>query len=176
MVDWTQVAEHANYYWQQFLEWFLSIPMYGQALVIVGAVAVVALAGILVYYVLKGTAYLIYYILKGVYYLLKAIFIGIYKIFEELYYAISGKPKPVKAQKSEESEELQQVVEPKVVSKAKYSAPSEYDMIRPNAAYCNECGSEFTPYMKQQLSSNGFAFTVGRDLNLKKLKLSNNFF
>ena len=160
MVDWNQVAENVNLYWQQFLEWFLSIPMYGQALVIVGAVAVVILAGILVYYVLKGTAYLVYYIFKGVYYLLKAIFLGIYKIFEELYYAISGKPKPVKIQKSEDSEELEQVVEPKVVSKAKYSAPSEYDMIRPNAAYCNECGSEFTPYMKQQLSSNGFVFCI----------------
>jgi hypothetical protein len=160
MVDWNQVAEHANFYWQQFLEWFLSIPMYGQVLVIVGAVAVVILAGILVYYVLKGAAYLVYYVLKGVYYLLKAIFIGIYKIFEELYYAISGKPKPVKIEKSEEPEELEPGIEPKVISEAKYSAPNNYDMIRPNAAYCNECGSEFTPYMKQQLSSNGFVFCI----------------
>ena len=160
MVDWNQVAEHANFYWQQFLGWFLSIPMYGQILVIVGAVAVIILTGILVYYVLKGAAYLVYYVLKGVYYLLKAIFIGIYKIFEELYYAISGKPKPVKVEKSEESEVLEQVVQPKVISKANYSAPSEYDMIRPNAAYCNECGSEFTPYMKSQLSSNGFVFCI----------------
>ena len=160
MVYWNQVAENANFYWQQFLEWFLSIPMYGQALVIVGAVAVLILTGILVYYVLKGAAYLVYYILKGVYYLLKAIFIGIYKIFEELYYAISGKPKPIKVEKTEESEEAERVVEPKVISQAKYSAPSEYDMVQANAAYCNECGSEFTPYMKQQLSSNGFVFCI----------------
>ena len=73
---------------------------------------------------------------------------------------ISGKPKPIKVEKTEESEEAERVVEPKVISQAKYSAPSEYDMIRPNAAYCNECGSEFTPYMKQQLSSNGFVFCI----------------
>ncbi|TFG25812.1 MAG: hypothetical protein EU533_00680 [Promethearchaeota archaeon] len=172
MVDWHQFAEHASFYWQEFLEWFLSIPMYGQALVIVGAVAVVALAGILVYYVLKGVAYLIYYILKGVYYLLKAIFMGIYKIFEELYYAISGKPKPIK-EESKKEEEVAQVIEPKIISQIKDSAPSEYDLVQPNATYCSECGSEFSAHMKEKLSANGSVFCIhcGKGFKVERIEV-----
>lgn len=172
MVDWHQFAEHASFYWQEFLEWFLSIPMYGQALVIVGAVAVVILAGILVYYILKGAAYLVYYILKGVYYLLKAIFMGIYKIFEELYYAITGKPKPIK-EESEEEEKVEQVIEPKVISRIKNPALSEYDLVLPSATYCSECGSEFTSHMKEKLSANGSVFCIhcGKGFKVEKIEV-----
>ena len=172
MVDWHQVAEHASFYWQEFLEWFLSIPMYAQALVIVEAVLVVVLAGILVYYLLKGVAYLIYYILKGVYYLLKGIFMGIYKIFEELYYAISGKPKPIKEELKKE-EEVEQVIEPKGVSKIKDSAPSEYNLVLPSATYCSECGVEFTAHMKEKLSANGSVFCIhcGKGFKVEKIEV-----
>ena len=96
MVNWEQIAEQALLYWQEFISWFLGMPIYVRVLLIIGAVASIILAVILVYFVLKSVAYLIYYILKGTYLLLKAIFLGIYMLFEELYYAISGKPKPVK--------------------------------------------------------------------------------
>ncbi|MHA1194377.1 MAG: hypothetical protein ACTSP9_19185, partial [Promethearchaeota archaeon] len=96
MVNWNEIADQIFMHWQEFLQWFLSVPLYGQVLVVVGAVAVLILALVVVYYVLKGVAYLIYYILKGVYLLLKAIFLGLYKLFEELYYAITGNPRPVK--------------------------------------------------------------------------------
>ena len=76
MVDWNHVAEQAMFAWEQFIEWFLSMPIEAQVLVIVGVVASLILAGIIVYFVLKGVAYLVYYILKGVYLLLKGIFVG----------------------------------------------------------------------------------------------------
>jgi hypothetical protein len=160
MINWNEIGDKAFLYWQEFLQWFLSVPLYGQVLVVVGAVAVLILAVVLVYYVLKGVAYLVYYILKGVYHLLKAIFLGIYKIFEELYYAISGKPRPVKKeeQKEEEPEEIQvEKAEPEIEIKP---IVKKIVMIQPDAAYCSECGNQFTEQMQQKLSENGEAFCV----------------
>ena len=79
--------------WEEIVNWYLAQPIYGQILVMVGLVALLALAVVIVYYVLKGVAYLVYYVLKGIYYLLKGIGLLFYKICEGLYYAISGKPK-----------------------------------------------------------------------------------
>ena len=155
MEDWNYVAEQALQYWEEFVAWFLNIPIYGQVLVIFGAVAVLILTGVLVYYILKGVAYLIYYILKGVYLLLKGILLGIYKLFEELYYAISGKPKPVKQQKEVEVIS-NSIEEPKKVNLKE----QELQIINPNASYCSECGSQFTEKMLRQLSENGVVFCV----------------
>ena len=82
--------------WHEIVDWFLLQPIYAQVLVLIGVFAVLTLAVILVYYVLKGVCYLIYYLLKGIFYLFKGIGLLFYKVFEGLYYAISGKPKPVK--------------------------------------------------------------------------------
>lgn len=162
MVNWNGIADQVFLYWQEFLQWFLSVPLYGQVLVVVGAVAVLILALVVVYYVLKGVAYLVYYILKGVYLLLKGIFLGIYKLFEEIYYAITGKPRPVK--KEEESEiEVEpdasyvKVVEPQVESPI---VMKDLAAIQPDAAYCSECGNQFTEQMQQKLHENGSTFCI----------------
>ena len=155
MVDWNSIIDQALIYWEEFASWFLNIPIYGQILVIFGAVAILVLAGILVYYILKGVAYLVYYILKGIYLLIKAIILGIYKLFRELYYAISGKQKPVKQQQEEEvlseSRNASQQIKP---------ICSELQIINPNIAYCSECGSQFSEKMLQQLSENGIVYCV----------------
>ena len=123
MVNWEQVGEQALLYWEQFVEWFLGMPIYAQVLLIVGAVAAIVLAVIIVYYVLKGVAHLVYYILKGTYLLIKGIFVGIYKLFEELYYVISGKPRPVKEPSDEKCcERLEPTKE----------APQEQEIILPS--------------------------------------------
>ena len=160
MVNWNAIADQMFLYWQEFLQWFLSIPVYGQVLVIVGAVAVLILAGIIVYYVLKGVAYLVYYILKGVYLLLKGIFLGIYKLFEELYYAITGNPRPIK-------KELEPEVEadiPKThVQESEVETPpviKQVSPIQPDATYCSECGNQFTNQMQQKLHENGNVFCI----------------
>ncbi len=160
MVKWNAIADQAFLYWQEFLQWFLSVPVYGQVLVLVGAVAVLILAGVIVYYVLKGAAYLIYYVLKGVYLLLKAIFLGFYKLFEELYYGITGKPRLVKNEKEPEIEpdvSVAQVEEPRIETQhvLKHVTP-----IQPDAAYCSECGNQFTEQMQQKLHENGNVFCV----------------
>ena len=97
---------------------------------------------------------------------------GIYKIFEELYYAISGKTKPIKKE-SEEEEKVEQVIEPKIVSEIKYSAPSEYDLVLPSATYCSECGSEFTAHMKEKLSVNGSVFCIhcGKGFKVERIEV-----
>ena len=153
--DWNSIIDQALIYWEEFAAWFLNIPIYGQILVIFGAVAILIITGVLVYYILKGVAYLIYYILKGTYLLLKAIILGIYKLFRELYYVISGKPKPIKEQEAEEvlnvNNKISQEIKP---------IHSELQMINPNAAYCSECGSQFSEKMLRQLSENGVVYCV----------------
>ena len=88
--------------WEEIVNWFVAQPLYGQILVLIGLFAVIALAVVIVYFVLKGVVYLVYYILKGVYYLLKGIGLLFYKLCEGLYYAISGKPKPESATEQEQ--------------------------------------------------------------------------
>ena len=161
MVNWEQIGEQALLYWTEFMNWFLSIPIYAQVLFIIGALAVLVLAVIIVYYVLKGTAYLIYYILKGTFLLLKGIFVGIYKLFEELYYTISGKPKPVKAPSDkkccEQPEPPQQSYEEREIIVPSHK---EIQIILPDAVYCSECGSQYTERMLEQLKQNGIAYCV----------------
>lgn len=161
MVNWEQIAEQALDYWQVFITWFLGMPIYMQVLLIVGAVAAIVLAVILVYYVLKGAVYLIYYILKGTYMLLKGIFVGIYKLFEELYYTILGKPKPVKASSDkeccEQPEPLQESYEEKEII---MPSQKEIQIVQPDAVYCSECGSQYTEIMLEQLKENGIAYCV----------------
>ena len=161
MVNWEQIAENALLYWEEFITWFLGMPIYAQVLLIVGAVAAIVLAVIIVYYVLKGTAYLIYYILKGTYLLIKGIFVGIYKLIEELYYTISGKPKPVKEltdkaccaqpETPQQSYEEEQIIVP---------SQKEIQIVLPDAVYCSECGSQYTDRMLGQLKDNGIAYCV----------------
>ncbi|TFG16918.1 MAG: hypothetical protein EU531_04905 [Promethearchaeota archaeon] len=155
MVDWNSILDQVLIYWEEFASWFLNIPIYGQILVIFGAVAILIIAGVLVYYILKGVAYLVYYILKGTYLLLKAIFLGIYKLFKELYYAISGKPKPINEQEKEKVLNINSNVSQEI-----NPIPSELQMINPNAAYCSECGSPLSEKMLHQLSENGVVYCV----------------
>ncbi len=145
-------AETILFYWQEFANWFATIPLLAQILLIIGAFAVIALAVILVYYVLKGVAYLIYYIFKGIYYLLKGIGMGIYKLCEALYYAISGKQKPVK-QTSIENVTPQQPIQVKTPVGRPYQDPARI-------SFCNECGAKFTRRMSEQIDTKGQVYCV----------------
>lgn len=160
MVDWNNVAETAMYYWEEFMNWFLNIPLYGQVLVVVGIAAILVLTVITVYYILKGVAYLVYYILKGIYLLLKSIGLLFYKLFEALYYAISGKPRPVKqeqeTQAQQVSPQVQKEPEPQYIQPIK----KELYVPNPNAAYCTECGAKFTERMHQQLVERSVAYCI----------------
>ena len=161
MVDWEQIADQALLYWQEVMTWFLALPIYSQVFVIMAAIGAIILSVVIVYYTLKGVAYLVYYILKGVYLLLKAIFTGLYKLFEELYYEISGKPKPIKESSNkkcceqqeapQQSDEEQEIIKP---------LQKEIQIIQPNAVFCSECGSQYTETMLEQLREIGTAYCV----------------
>ncbi|MBY9009415.1 MAG: hypothetical protein KGD74_06085 [Candidatus Lokiarchaeota archaeon] len=161
MVDWKQIGSQALLYLQEFMSWFLALPIISQVFVILVAVGVTILSVIIVYYVLKGVAYLVYYILKGVYLLLKGIFVGLYKLFEELYYEISGKPKPIKESSDkkcceqqdapQQSHEEQEIIKP---------MQKEIQIVQPDAVFCSECGSQYTLRMLEQLRENGTAYCV----------------
>lgn len=161
MVNWEQIASQALLYLQEFITWFLALPIYSQVFVIMAAVGVIILSVVIVYYTLKGVAYLVYYILKGVYLLIKAIFTGLYKLFEELYYEISGKPKPIKEssdkKNSEQQEAPQQSYEEQEVIKP---IQNEIQIVQPDAVFCSECGSQYTERMLEQLREIGTAYCV----------------
>ncbi|MBN1803601.1 MAG: hypothetical protein JW891_18975 [Candidatus Lokiarchaeota archaeon] len=145
-------ADTIVFYWQDFANWFVTIPLLAQILLIIAAFAIIALAIILVYYVLKGVAYLIYYLFKGLYYLFKGIGMGIYKLGEALYYAISGKQKPIK-QASVETEIKEQFIQVKTPIGRSYNEPSRI-------SFCNECGAKFTRKMNEQLNTKGQVYCV----------------
>ncbi len=161
MVDWNQMATQALLYWQEFITWFLALPIYSQVLVIMSAIGVIVLSVVIVYYTLKGVAYLVYYILKGVYLLLKGIFTGLYKLFEEIYYEVSGKPKPIKKSSDNkcygQSEAPQQAYEEQEIIKP---MQKEIQIVQPDAVFCSECGSQYTERMLEQLRENGTAYCV----------------
>ena len=145
--------------WQEIVDWFLIQPIYAQILVLVGVFAVLTLAVILVYYILKGVGYLVYYILKGVYYLLKGIGLLFYKIFEGLYYAISGKTKP------DNNQDPVQQAPPQVIVIKQAEEPivpiqKTVQTIRPEVAFCSECGNKFSDSMVQTLSERGVAYCI----------------
>jgi hypothetical protein len=144
--------------WEEIVNWFIAQPLYGQILVLIGLIAILALAVVIVYFVLKGVAYLVYYVLKGVFYLLKGIGLLFYKIFEGLYYAISGKPKP-------ESTAIQEQQVPPQVIVVKESEPiipvqRTYQTVQSDVAFCSECGSQFSDSMVQTLTNKGFVFCI----------------
>lgn len=157
--NWNQISDQVLLYWQEFMTWFLNMPIPAQVLMIIGTVASLILAVLIVYFVLKGVGYLIYYILKGVYLLLKGIFEGLYKLFVEIYYDLSGKPKPVKKASISEEQKVNQpqtYVEPEIIK----PVLKEIQTVQPNAVYCSECGSQYTERMLEQLAENGIAFCV----------------
>jgi hypothetical protein len=133
------------------------MPIYLQALLIIGVLAVIVLAVIIVYYVLKGVAHLVYYVLKGTYLLIKGIFVGIFKLFEELYYVISGKPRPVK-----ESSDKECCEQPEPHQEQEVILPShkEIQIVQPDAIFCSECGTQYSESMIEQLKQNGIAYCV----------------
>ena len=142
---------------QEIVDWFLAQPLYGQILVLIGVVAVLALAVVIAYYVIKGVAYLIYYLLKGIYYLLKGIGLLFYKLCEALYYAISGKEKP-NANKQEQ--QVIQVIEQPVKQVSQPQPQKVKQVVDSEAAFCTECGNEFSAAMAQQLHDKGFVYCV----------------
>jgi hypothetical protein len=161
MVDWEQIGSQALLYLQELISWFLALPIITQVFVILAAVGVIILSVIIVYYVLKGVAYLVYYILKGVYLLLKGIFVGLYKLFEELYYEISGNPKPIKESSDkkcgEQQDTPQQSYEEQEIIKP---MQKDIQIVQPDAVFCSECGSQYTERMLEQLRENGTAYCV----------------
>ncbi|MFX1366429.1 MAG: hypothetical protein ACFFCE_07105 [Promethearchaeota archaeon] len=145
--------------WQEIVDWFLIQPLYAQVLVLIGVIAVLILAVILVYYILKGVGYLIYYILKGLYYLFKGIGLLFYKGFQGLYYAISGKPKPNKNQ-DDTQQFSPQVIIVKQPKEPIVPIQETTQIVRPEVTYCSECGMKFSESMIQTLSERGFAYCI----------------
>jgi len=140
-------------YWQEIVDWFVVQPIYGQILILVGVIALLALAVVIVYYVLKGVAYLVYYILKGVYYLLKGIGLLIYKIFEGLYYNISGKPKPGTPQQQNQPQISKIVIQNVPIQKS-------FQDVHPEVTFCSECGNKFSNSMLNTLSENNVVYCI----------------
>ena len=140
-------------YWQEIIDWFVVQPIYGQILILVGVIALLALAVVIVYYVLKGVAYLVYYLLKGVYYLLKGIGLLIYKIFEGLYYNISGKPKPGTPQQQNQPQISKTVIQTVPIQKS-------FQDVQPEVTFCSECGNKFSNSMLNTLSENNVVYCI----------------
>lgn len=154
----------------EFVDYFWSLPLYGQILTVIGLAVLFALIGVGIYYLVKGIVYLIYYVLKGVAYLLYYIFYGIamlfygialvfYKFFEWLYFSLSGKEKPVKnkVQESPESTPAKQTAHPEPLQKYP-GEPTLPEQEFEFGKFCSACGMKFSSRMFDALHEKGCAF------------------
>jgi len=140
-MDMKDIFNNINIWYNEFIEWYLVQPIYGQIFAIIGIFVLLALVIILIYYIIKGIAYLVFYIIKGVYYLLKGIGYGFFKLFEGFYNLVSGK------RKSQAKEDIE--------TDEKHINKNELNII-----YCSECGRRFSNKMNYQLAANGIVFCV----------------
>ena len=146
------ISQSHSIYWQEFVIWFLSLPLFYQIIVGVGIATIIVLVLIGVYYLLKGIAYLIYYTLKGVYYLIKGLAIGIYRLLNWIYNLIIGKNES-EEQEPESTEPI--VAQPVPISMGHDNIEqTESELIK----YCPECGVEFTNSMTYQLNKDGYVY------------------
>ncbi|MFW9877923.1 MAG: hypothetical protein ACFFG0_32985 [Candidatus Thorarchaeota archaeon] len=150
-MDWRNIVDNIYMLYNEFIDWYLVQPIYGQILAIIGIIALLTLAVILIYYIIKGIAYLIFYTLKGIYYLLKGIGFGIFKLGDGFYNLVSGKHKSKK-----------QIENNMLPIKVQISR------INTNTLFCNECGRKFSEKMMTNILSNRTVFCVncGKEYNL----------
>ncbi|MFW9826767.1 MAG: hypothetical protein ACFFEY_03995 [Candidatus Thorarchaeota archaeon] len=142
-MNWSNFLEDLRIWFNEIIDWYLIQPPYGQILVIIGVVVLLALTITLVYYILKGIAYLIYYIIKGIYYVLKGIGYGFYKLFEWLYFLISGKSK----------RSLQKKIETPIQNEIIGKTGIHFE-------FCTECGIKVTEKMRKHLLTHGKVFCI----------------
>ena len=150
-MEWENIFNSIGFWYNEFVEWYISAPIYGQVFAIIGLITLLALAIILVYYVIKGIAYLVYYTFKGVYLLLKYIGYGFYKLTEGFYFLVSGKSKPSKQESSH--------------TNIQNTTINQYNYI---LEYCSECGRKISERMKLHFENNGMSFceNCGKQLTL----------
>jgi hypothetical protein len=150
-MDWRNIVDSIYVWYNEFLEWYVVQPIYGQILAIIGIIALLSLAVTIIYYVIKGIAYLIFYTLKGIYYLLKGIGLGIFKLCEGFYNLVSGESKSKKQ-----------------IENNNVNIGNQFNRINSNILYCNECGKRFSEKMMKKILSNGNVFCVncGKEFNL----------
>lgn len=155
----TDALEWIEHYWTQFADWFLTQPLFAQILIIVGIVAIIVLAAILVYYIVKGVAYLLYYLAKGLYHLFKAIILAFTKLFKAIYKSIQGRSdQPVPSYQQPQNNTKSTVVSVK--------NPEEI-------SFCYECGKFYSDNVKNLLHSKGSAFCeqCGKNLTTNPIKV-----
>ena len=150
-MEWENIFNSIGFWYNVFIEWYISAPIYGQVFALIGLITLLALAIIILYYVIKGIAYLVYYIFNGVYLLLKYIGYGFYKLTEGFYFLVSGKSKPSKQESSH--------------TNIQNTTINQYNYI---LEYCSECGRKISERMKLHFENNGMAFceNCGKQLTL----------
>ncbi|MFW9822886.1 MAG: hypothetical protein ACFFE4_08130 [Candidatus Thorarchaeota archaeon] len=137
-MEWRDILDNLYLWYNEFINWYVAQPIYGQILSIIGIIALLALIITLIYYIIKGIAYLIYYILKGIYYLLKGIGLLFYKLSKGFYKLISGEKKPnIQIEKEE--------------------FPNK-EIYNNRIMYCSECGKRMSGRMINHLLSQNIAY------------------
>ena len=156
-MDWKNIADTVVLWYEEFIQWYLVQPIYGQILTIIGIIALLALMVTIIYFVIKGIAYLIYYILKGIYYLLKGIGLGIFKLCEGFYKLVSGE---INVNKQTENNNTH--------------SENQFNGIQSNIIYCNECGKSFSENMMRKIHSNEnvFCTNCGKGFSIEEFQIS----
>jgi hypothetical protein len=146
-MDWRDIVDNLYLWYNEFIDWYLVQPIYGQVLVIIGIIAIITLVIVIAFYTIKGSVYLIYYILKGIYYLLKGIGLGLFKLSEGFYYLVSGEKRPKKHTQNDN--------------------PKTSIEVNNIILYCSECGKKLSEKMISHMFSNNIVYCVNCGKGLK---------
>lgn len=140
---------------QEIQDAFLGFSLFEQIIILACVVAVTVLAGMLVYYILKGVAYLVYYILKGVYLLIAGIIKGFYRLFKAI-----GKhgAKILEEIGDTIDDAFNSDITPEKVGAA-MSVPAQSNaQAGPKHHFCTQCGTEYSENMEEALQNHDVCF------------------
>ena len=131
-----------NIWFNEFIGWYSVLPIEAQVFVIIGILALLALAITILYYTIKGIAYLVFYILKGTYLLLKGIGYLFFKLFEGFYNLVSGK---TNFQQKELIKNNNQAFKTIFCSECgrRFSEKMVQRLLNSEKAFCGNCGKEY---------------------------------
>ncbi len=149
---------------EQLADWYFSLPLFGQVLIVLSIMAILALIFALIFYIILGLGYVVYYLLKGLYYLLKEVGHLLLRLSKGIYRMIfdQGAHQP-------DHPHQQKIQSPTEV----HSTLIKKQKIDSQIKFCNECGAKFTLKMKEFLNSRGRVYCeyCGKGFEIQKTEM-----
>ncbi len=165
--------EEYNMTGEQLADWYFSLPLFGQVLIVLSIIAILALIFAIIFYIILGLGYVVYYLLKGLYYLLKEVGHLLLRLSRAIYRMMfdqgTHQPDHLHQQKIQSPTEVHSTL----IKKQKNLNAPPLELIDSQIKFCNECGAKFTLKMKEFLNSRGLVYCeyCGKGFEIQKTEM-----